>query len=307
MLSIASLSVFADTASTSLGNNDIPANAEPGQCFAKVITPAQYDVKTENVMLRPETTTYKTVAPVYSLVNEKVTVEGEKKILKVIPATYKFVEEKVLVKEAGKKLLKTQPVYKTVSKKIMVKPETKVWKKGEAGALDHSNTDGVLCLVTIPAVYKTVKETVMDVPAGVTEMVIPAKYRMIKKKVVDTPARVEEVIIPAVTKTIKVNKLIEPARKVANTMPAKFRQVQKRVLLSPSKTEWSRILCKTNSNSSNVVKVQKALKSAGINPGKIDGILGSDTARAIKKFQKMNGLSVGALTYDTINKLNVSL
>lgn len=312
LLSILLLSTgaFANDGSVNtanLGSDDIPANAQPGQCFAKVITPAQYESQTEKVMIRPETTTYKTLPPKYGFVNETVVVEGERKVLKVIPATYKFVEERVMVKQEAKKLLHTKPQYKTVSKKIMIKPETKVWKKGEAGALDHSNTEGVLCLVKKPAIYKTVNETVLDVPAGVKEIVIPAEYKMIKKKVVDSPARVDEKIIPAVTKTIKVKKIVEPAKKVANTIPAKFREVAKRVLVSPSKTEWSRILCKTNANTANVLKVQKALKASGYNPGRIDGILGSDTARAIKKFQRDNGLSIGALTYDTMSKLSISL
>ncbi len=314
MTLLVSVGVFADTNNTetvvttgNLGNNDIPTNAQPGQCFAKVITPAKYETTTEKVMIKPETTTYKTVAPKYGFVNETVTVEEAKEVLKVIPATYKYVEEKVLVKEAGVKLVKTSPKYKTVTKKIMVKPETKVWKKGESGALDHSNTDGVLCLVTKPAVYKTVKETVMDVEAGVKEIEIPAVYKTVRKKVVDTPSRVDKKTIPAKTKTMRVKKLLEPARKEPITTAAKFKEITKRVLNTPSKTEWAQILCKTNATSANVTMVQKALKAAGFNPGKIDGILGSDTARAIKSFQRKNNLSVGALTYDTLNKLNINI
>ncbi len=292
---------------SNLGGGDIPANAVPGQCFAKVITPAKYQTTSEKIMTRPETTTYKTVAPKYGFVNETITVEEEREVLKVIPATYKWVEEKMLVKEAGTKLVKTAPKYKTVTKKIMVKPESTAWKKGEAGALDHSNTDGVLCLVKKPAVYKTVKETVMDVEAGVKEIEIPAVYKTVRKKVVDTPSRVEKKMIPAKTKIVKVKKLLEPAQKVPSTIPAKYKEITKRVLEAPSTTVWARILCKTNSNTNTVVEVQKALKGAGYNPGKIDGILGSDTARAIKKFQRTEGLSVGALTYDTLNKLNISM
>ncbi len=314
MAILMSFSVFANNNETetavttaNLGGGDIPANAQPGQCFAKVITPAKYNTTTEKVMVKPETTTYKTIPPKYGFVNETVTVEEAKEVLKVIPATYKYVEEKVLVKEAGVKLVKTQPKYKTVTKKIMVKPETKVWKKGESGALDHSNTDSVLCLVTKPAVYKTVKETVMDTEAGVKEIEIPAVYKTVRKKVVDTPARVDKKTIPAVTKTMRVKKLLEPARKEPVTTAAKFKEISKRELVSASKTEWAQILCKTNANATNVTMVQKALKAAGFNPGKIDGILGSDTARAIKSFQRKNGLSVGALTYDTLRKLNVNI
>ncbi|MBN1913064.1 MAG: peptidoglycan-binding protein [Candidatus Omnitrophica bacterium] len=51
-------------------------------------------------------------------------------------------------------------------------------------------------------------------------------------------------------------------------------------------------------------QIQAALKNAGFNPGKIDGRIGRQTRKAIKMFQKNNGLSVdgkvGKKTWDIL-------
>ena len=74
-----------------------PPNAEPGKCYARVLTPAKYKVVTEKVLVREP---------------------GEKIV--VIPAKYGWKTEKVLVKEAGEKIVPVPPKYKTVTEKILV-------------------------------------------------------------------------------------------------------------------------------------------------------------------------------------------
>ena len=49
----------------------------------------------------------------------------------------------------------------------------------------------------------------------------------------------------------------------------------------------------------------KALKSAGFNPGPIDGIMGWRTKSALHKYQKSNDLSSGALTKETLGALGL--
>ncbi|WP_395342505.1 TIGR02594 family protein [Ningiella sp. W23] len=44
-----------------------------------------------------------------------------------------------------------------------------------------------------------------------------------------------------------------------------------------------------------IIDIQKALKHAGFDPGQIDGIHGRNTTKAIKAFQKENGLKVDGL------------
>lgn len=56
------------------------------------------------------------------------------------------------------------------------------------------------------------------------------------------------------------------------------------------------------------VDVQKALKNAGFNPGKVDGKLGPNTVKAIKQFQAAEGLKAdGVVGRRTWEKLNAHL
>jgi len=83
-------------------------NAKAGECYAKVILPAQY--KTDRV--------------------EVVEREASEKI-EVIPAKYAWVEEKVLVKEATFKLETVPAVYADVEERIEVSPAYTVWTTGD--------------------------------------------------------------------------------------------------------------------------------------------------------------------------------
>lgn len=62
----------------------------------------------------------------------------------------------------------------------------------------------------------------------------------------------------------------------------------------------------TKSSSNTVKKVQTKLNSLGYNCGKADGIMGSKTKTAIKKFQKKNGLVAdGIAGSKTLRKLGL--
>ena len=54
----------------------------------------------------------------------------------------------------------------------------------------------------------------------------------------------------------------------------------------------------------NIAKVQAALRSAGFDPGKIDGRMGKKTLEALKDFQKANALAPDGKTgFKTLSKL----
>ena len=58
------------------------------------------------------------------------------------------------------------------------------------------------------------------------------------------------------------------------------------------------------SNQDEIYKIQKRLTELGYEPGPADGIMGKMTRRAIKNFQKDNGLPpTGKIDNDTKNKL----
>ncbi len=326
-------------------------NADVGTCYKEYFKPASYKNEKEQYIAK----------------------EGSQKI-KVIPAKYEIVEEKVLIKEASKKLIPVPATYEYIEEKVLIEPEKTVWKKGSGLIQKVDNTTGeIMCLVKIPAKYKTIKKRVVKTPATTKVVEIPAVYKTIKvkklikpaevikeeippvyktitkikksedakfqwyrvgervpnlkytgnqiclvetppryktivKRVVKTPATVKEEVIPAVYKTIKVQTLLADAQEKKIQIPAKYKTITTREKVSNERLEWRRVLCQTNMDKATIKKIQRALKRAGFyQDGPIDGIVGSETLRAIEGFQIDQGLPRGGITYKTLEALGVVL
>jgi peptidoglycan hydrolase-like protein with peptidoglycan-binding domain len=76
---------------------------------------------------------------------------------------------------------------------------------------------------------------------------------------------------------------------------------------SPGRYEWRGILCETNTTVDRVKQIQTALKSAGFDRGPIDGIVKSETMRAVNAFQQNRNLPVDQyLNIETVRALGVS-
>lgn len=240
----------------------LPPDAMQGECFARVFVPPAYRTVTENVLI-----------------------EASHDRIEAVPAKYEMVEERILVKEASSKIETIPAKYDWAEEKVMVSQAHTTWKKGRGLIEKVDNTTGeIMCLVEVPAEYKTVKKRVMVQPQTTRVIEIPAEYQ-----------------------TVKVRKLFSPAREEVIKVPAKYQAIERTEQVSDGKMEWRKVLCETNMTRENIMKIQAALKNAGHNPGPIDGIVGRLTMAAVNSYQKEKGLETGALTYSTIESLNVDL
>ena len=132
--------------------------------------------------------------------------------IEVIPAKYTEVDEKVLVKQASEKLEEIAPVYETVSEKVLVAPAYTTWKKGR-GLVERidGNAGEIMCLVEVPAEYKTVTKRILKAPATTKKIAIPAEYKVQKVRKLVSPPQEKKVEIPAVYETVTLNvKISEP-------------------------------------------------------------------------------------------------
>ncbi len=298
----------AARASTGSGDGDLlPPNAKPGECYARVLTPAKYSTKTERVEKKPASFRLQVIPPKYTWVEEKVLVKEPGEKLNVVPATYRWEDTKILVKEASEKIVTVPAKYKTVSEKILVKPAYSTWKKGKGPIQKVDNATGeIMCLVEVPAEYKTVVREVLVTPPTTKKVQIPAEYKIVKKRVLAEPEKVVKVAIPAEYRTVKVKKVLEPAKEKRIDVPAVFATVKKRTKVSDSSLEWKPILCETNTTPNVIRRIQQALRKAGFNPGDSDGKIGSQTMSALSAYQKRKGLASGQITMETLKALGVS-
>ncbi len=346
----------------------MPENVSPGQCFAEYIQPAKYDTITEKVLKK----------------------EASQRI-EVIPAKYETVEEKVLVSEASEKLVTVPPVYETVTEKVLVSPAYTTWKVSQCsggaclpnevpnrvpGSVDRidQSTGEVMCLVEVPAKYKTITKRVLKTPATTKTISIPAQYKVVKvrklvspatekvveipatyqtvtkqvkvsdpktrwfpagsaeakafgkptgnalcmkelpavyktvtRRVLKTPATTKTVTVPAEYKTVKVRKMVTPPQERRIEIPAQYGKVTKTEKVSEGHMEWKPVLCQADMTAAKIREIQKALKAAGVYYGPIDGIVGSETIRAMQKYQKQKGLtSTRYITIETVKSLGVT-
>ena len=294
-------------AQTNLEGDALPPNAKVGECYARIFTPPTTRTTTERTLVREESERVEISPARYETAMEKVVVKPASTEIRVVPAVYEWRNEKVTVKPASTRLVTVAAVYETVTEKVEEKPAHTIWKKGRGPVERVDNATGeIMCLVEVPATYRTVTKRTLKTPATTREVEVPAVYTTVRKRVVKTPASSREVEVPAEYKTVKVTREVAPAEERRIAVPAQYQNITKSEPVTEGKVEWRPVLCETNATPAVVKSIQRALLKSGHNPGAIDGVLGRGTMTAVRTFQKAKGLPTGQLTLDTVNALGVS-
>jgi len=167
--------------------------AEPGDCYKEYFVPEKYQTVLEEVLIRNEH-------------NETTILEPE----------FEMVEKTIVIKPAGKEIVEVPAEYEETEEKVLVEAEKTVWKKGQNPAQKVSGATGeIMCLVKVPAKYKT-----------------------ITKRVLKASATTKIVEVPAETKVIKVKKLLADAKVQHTIKPALFETIEKVTLASESRFDW---------------------------------------------------------------------
>ena len=167
------------------GEMALPANAQPGKCYARVFEEPKYRTETEQILKKDA--------------SEQI---------EIIPAQYEMVEEQVLVRAAYQREEIIPAQFEMTTEKILVKPASTRWKKGRGLVEKVDNFTGeIMCLEEVPAEYETVTKQVLKAPATTKLVQVPAEYRTVKVNKLITPARENRIPIPAeyqtVMKTVK--------------------------------------------------------------------------------------------------------
>jgi hypothetical protein len=315
--------------------NEYPANAVPGKCYAKCIIPDEYKTVTEQMLVKPEAKRLIPVPPVYETVTEQMLVKEAGARLEVTAPVFETVTEQVLDQAEYTKKTTIPPVYETVTERVLVAEATTRWEKGkkDPNCLSANPDDcRVMCLVEVPAQYKTVTKQVIKTPAQVIEEKVPAVYKTVTRQVLKVPAQTREIPIPAEYKTVTKQVLKQPATTREEAIPAEYKTISKRVETKPAQTldiaipaeyatvtktvlvkkggmsDWREVVCENKENyGAKVIQVQNALRAKGYDPGPTDNVLGPLTRAALIKFQKDSNLPQGRLDAETMKALGVPM
>ena len=338
-----------------------PPNAQPGHCYARVllpaiyqdnteqvlvseasesieVIPAQFNHATQSVMIRDKSTRIETVAATFKTISQKIIERPETVKLVPVPATYKEITEQVVLKPASTRIETIPAEYAVETEQVLNKAAHTVWKKGAGftGSAIQTNVDQgtgeIMCLVEVPATYKTISRRVLVKPGSTQVFEVPARYTSVTRKVVDKPATIEKITVPAIYKTVTRQVIDQPAasravevpaeyrdirvvrqtskpNEVRTTIPARYESVTKRTKVTGEKLVWSEVLCDVNITASVISQLQVKLKETGHYHGKLDGILGRGTQRAVKSYAAGNGLPSGTnyIPMETVLALGINI
>lgn len=285
-------------------------NAHPGQCFARIVTPAQYEKVPETVTVQEGYETLHAVEPEFrdSTLEVMVKEAGVKYVVR--QPRYETRTEQVMVKPGHERLQVVPARYETVTEEIVIGERRYVWKPGtnlsDTRRVD-AKTGQVYCLVEIPPKTTTVTKRVLVSPEQVTRVAVDPKFMSVEKQVLVDRGGVEEIPVPPEFRTIPTQELAMPARTERQAHAPQTRTVERMVLRAPEKYEWVEVLCDTNADMSSITSIQQALAERGFYRGPIDGIMGPMTEKALAEFQASVGLPhQGYVTIDTLRALGLA-
>jgi len=317
---------------------DLPPNATPGHCYGKLLIPELTETYADQVIDQASRTEIKVIPAVYGTTTQTVVASEAHVEYETVPATYKTITEVVVIKPAITRKVTIPAVYGEVTEEILVREAHNEWRRGARrpgdvvvpGSDKLLPTGEVICLIAIPAEYKTVTHTVVKIPEQVREVVEPAVTETITRKVVDTPSRVLEHQVPAVYKTVTITTVVQPERTEAIVIPATYRTVTKTRVVTTSHFEWRVIDCKAeiasatphaddvttvshhyyatglaHGGDAETQALQEALQKRGYYDGPLNGRFTAATQWAMTRFQRDNHLARGTFDEATANALGI--
>ena len=251
-------------------SSGVPSAAEVGQCFNEYHQAAKYKTVQDKILQR----------------------EASSRI-EIIPATYKMEEKKVLVKEASEKIVNIPATYDTTEEKILVSAAYSTWKKGQGPIqkLDGS-TGEIMCLIEVPAKYKTITKKVLKTAATSKRIVIPAEYKTMKVRVVVAAAKQNKIDIPAEYQTVNKKERVSsevigwrqkgadgPGKLTGKVIcrakvAAEYKTITKQIIATPTTTKVVVIPAE-----SKMVKVRKIVSAAQENKIEIPAVYSQVTKR----------------------------
>jgi len=161
------------------------ANVQPGDCFKEYFAPRKFKTVSKELLIR-----------------------SEHNITEVVPAQFEKVDKVVVVKASSKEIVEVPAVYEDIEEKVLVEAEKTVWKKGQNPAQSVSGATGeIMCLVKVPAKYKTIKKRILKTPSTTKIVDIPEETKIISINKLVSPATVKKVLVPALNETVEMIEL----------------------------------------------------------------------------------------------------
>ncbi|MEM1088126.1 MAG: peptidoglycan-binding protein [Pseudomonadota bacterium] len=283
--------------------------ARPGECFARMQIPAQYETQPKKVSVAQGYERARVMQAEFATDFEEIIVKDAHTRYVVRQPKFAVQQQQVMLRPSYDRLEVVPARFSYSREKVQVSEPRLVWKRG-IGLSGISRTDPrtgeTWCLVEEPGRTITINKRVVTQPEQVRRVPVPAQTVSVARQVLIDEGGVEKVSVPAQTRRMTVQRLVAPGRVDTFNAPEEFDTVEQRILTAPERFEWVSVLCDTNAGPNTIKSLQQALASRGLYRGSIDGIMGPRTRKALVEFQRGAGLPhAGYLTTDTMAALGV--
>ncbi len=275
-----------------------------------------------------------TVPAVYKSVTKRVQVRAAQNVRKFIPAVYKTVKQKKRVSGALYKTVNRPARYQTKNYRVKVVGARYIWRP----VLCATNAPKGYKHKKAAMMHKPVKRVHKQHyrrPASSNSSVSYAQYLAVMNAPLKSKAKYKKASKKKVAKRMVMPKKAAPKQAAPKVMPkqevapkapemtpkakatevapkapvmtpkAKVPEAAPKAAVAPKAAAPKKADNKAEIQKNIVYGIQAALKSKGYNPGKLDGKMGKNTAKALKAFQSSRGLPVGVLSKDTFRALGL--
>lgn len=302
------LAIPAVGAAQDLPTNDMPSQARPGQCYARVLVPATYRNEPIPVVTRDAYERLEARQPEFQTEKQTYVTSDPFVRYEVTEPTFRTETQTIVTRPAHERLEIGAATIGTARDTVVIRAPRLVWRSGsnlsQVRRLDPK-TGEVFCLVEEAGVTQAVTRRILLEQAPVIRRPVPAETKTITRKILVNKATVREIPHEGTTETVHVHSLVRQAEIVRRPVPTEYATVNREVENTPERYEWVPVVCETGATAgNNIAQAQRALAAKGFYSGPIDGLMGQQTRRAIAAFQRQHGLAGrGTLTMETARHL----
>ena len=191
--------------------NTLP-DAKPGECYAKVIVPAQYETKTEQVLIKPESEKVEIKPATFDVSEKSVVAKEGYTSIKAIPAKFREELEEVEISKAGTSWV------------------TNLGKKG---------------IPASPALLAGAKTNGVDIGAASVgqcfkEYFVPAKFEQVEKEILVKEESEEIKIAKAQFEEASETVVVKQSSKKKVYKKAEYEVIEEKIEIEPAKAVWKK-------------------------------------------------------------------
>lgn len=276
-------------------------------CPSRVLLPLLSRPSSTNVTVYEPSLRYDTTPVQIGYGERKVKIADGYDEYTVIPAKFGEVIDTIEVQRERIEITTIPATYRTETKRVKVKDATQRWNPTCAAVQQTASAESVPahCLLAVPAEYTDVTRQVVAEPARTVKTLIPSRTQTITRKVLLEPAKVVRKEVPAVYTNVKLARIEHAATVTTTPQPERLQAIPTQQTTRADRVITMSALCEATVSPATILQLQQQLHQCGYYQGTPDSILGPKTRAALTHFQEDNQLASGAITVESLQKLQL--